>query len=180
VTNGTTTHILPLLTDRGLSTQVGTLALTFVGLAMFAGRILGGYLVDRFFAPYITACSFLVPLVGIVLLCIGSAALFPLLGAICVGLGLGSEIALMGFLIGRYFGLRGYGEIYGYLMAAFLVGAGLGAWIMGACFDATHSYDLAFIGFGLSLIVASVLVCRLGPYVYPCRVLPRDIEPSLK
>ncbi len=167
VTNGTITHIVPLLTDRGLSTQVGTLALTFVGSAMFAGRIIGGCLVDRFFAPYITAFFFLVPLVGIILLSIGSAALFPLLGAICVGLGLGSEIALMGFLVGRYFGLRGYGQIYGYVMAAFLVGAGLGAWIMGVCFDATHSYHPAFIGFGLALIVASFLVCRLGPYLYP-------------
>ncbi len=167
VTNGTTTHIVPLLTDRGLSTRVGTLALTFVGLAMIAGRVLGGHLVDRFFAPYITACFFLVPLVGIILLHFGSAPQFPLLGAICVGVGLGSEIALMGFLVGPYFGLRGYGEIYGYLMAAFLVGAGLGAWIMGVCYDATHSYDLAFVGFALSLIVASFLVCRLGPYVYP-------------
>ena len=179
VTNGVTTHIVPLLTDRGLSTEVATLALTSIGLAMIAGRVFGGYLIDRFFAPYVAAYFFMMPLVGIILLGTGSAGVVLPLGTICIGLGLGSEIALMGFFVGRYFGLRVYGEIYGYVMSAFLVGAGLGAWVMGACFDATHSYHLAFVGFSLSLIVASFLICQLGPYVYPVsRSLSRDTGPS--
>ncbi len=38
------------------------------------------------------------------------------------------------------FGLRAFGEIYGYLFAAFVLGAGVGPLIMGGGFDATGSY----------------------------------------
>ena len=166
-TNGTIAHIVPLLTDRGLSNQLATLVLTSAGLAMIGGRILSGYLVDRFFAPYVAACFFLLPLVGILFLGVGWAGVVPLLGAICVGLGLGAVIALTAFLIGRYFGLRAFGEMYGYVMAVFLFGSGLGPWLMGVCFDVTRSYNLALTGFALLLVIASLLISRLGPYIYP-------------
>lgn len=167
VTNGILTHIVPLLTDRGLSTQLASLVLTSSGLAMIAGRVLSGYLLDRIFAPYVAVCFFLVTLVGVALLGSGWGGIVPLLGAICAGLGLASEMDLMAFLVGRYFGLRAYGEIYGYVMAVFLFGAGLGPWIMGVSFDATRSYNPAFAGFGMALLLASLLICRLGPYTYP-------------
>ena len=97
----------------------------------------------------------------------GSAGIAPLIGALCLGLGLGSETALIAFLAGRYFGMRHYGEIYGYLFAVFLFGSGLGPWLMGVCFDITGSYNPALVGFGLALLIASYLISRLGPYLYP-------------
>jgi cyanate permease len=165
--NGTIAHIVPLLTDRGVSNQFATLVLTTAGLALIGGRLLGGYLLDRFFGPYVAACFFLLPFAGIALLGSGSKGVVPVMGAIGLGLGLGSETALIAFLAGRYFGMRHYGEIYGYLFAVFLLGAGLGPWLMGVCFDATGSYNVALVAFGLALLVASFLICRLGPYAYP-------------
>jgi MFS family permease len=165
--NGTIAHIVPLLTDRGLSNQLATLVLTASGLALIGGRLLGGYLLDRFFGPYVAACFFLLPFVGVALLGSGSTGVVPEVAAIGLGLGLGSETALIAFLAGRYFGMRHYGEIYGYLFAVFLFGSGLGPWLMGVCFDATGSYNIALGAFGLALLVASFLISRLGPYAYP-------------
>jgi MFS family permease len=165
--NGTTAHIVPILTDRGISTRLATSILSVTGLALIGGRIVSGYLLDRFFAPYVSAGFFLLPLTGIVLLSTGAGGIVPFLGTICLGLGIGSEIDIMAFLVGRYFGLRKFGEIYGYIMGVFVFGSGLGPTIMGFCFDFTHSYDLALAGFGVALLVASVLVSRLGPYAYP-------------
>jgi predicted MFS family arabinose efflux permease len=169
--NGTIAHIVPILTDRGVSTRLATSVLSASGIALIAGRFLTGYLLDRFFAPYVAACSFLVPLMGIVLIRSGTSGFVPLLGSVCLGLGLGAEVDLMAFFIGRYFGLRSFGEIYGYLMAVFLLGTGLGPWIMGVCFDITHSYNLALAGFAFALATAAALVARLGPYPLPARLL---------
>ena len=165
--NGTIAHIVPLLTDRGVASRSATLVLSVSGLALIGGRLLSGYLLDRFFAPYVSACFFLLPLAGIALLGLGFGGILPMTGAVCLGLGLGAETALIAFLVGRYFGMRQYGEIYGYLLAAFLFGSGLGPWLMGVCFDAMGSYNPALAGFAILLIVASFLISRIGPYVYP-------------
>jgi MFS family permease len=165
--NGTIAHIVPLLTDGGVSNKFATLALTTSSLALIAGRILSGYLLDKFFAPYVAACFFLFPLFGIALLGAGSGGPVSLLAAVCLGLGIGSELNVTAFLVGRYFGLRSFGEIYGYLTAAFLFGSGLGPWVMGVCFDMTRSYSPALAGFSVALVAASFFISRLGPYAYP-------------
>jgi MFS family permease len=165
--NGIIAHIVPLLTDRGVSDEFATLVLTVSSLALIAGRILSGYLLDRFFAPYVAAWFFLLPLAGIAFLGADSGGAVSLLAAVCLGLGIGSELNVAAFLVGRYFGLRTFGEIYGYLTAVFLFGSGLGPWVMGACFDRTGSYNLALAGFSLALVVASFLISRLGVYAYP-------------
>jgi predicted MFS family arabinose efflux permease len=165
--NGTIAHIVPLLTDRGVSSEFATLMLTASSLALIVGRILSGYLLDWFFAPYVAVCFFLLPLIGIALLSAGSGGAVALIAAVCLGLGIGSELNVTAFLVGRYFGLRTFGEVYGYLTAVFLFGSGLGPWVMAACFDRTHSYNLALAGFSLALVVASLFISRLGPYAYP-------------
>jgi hypothetical protein len=83
-----------------------------------------------------------------------------------IGFSLGAEVDIVGFLVGRYFGLRRYGEIYGYIFAIFTVGSGIGSYLMGLSFDRTHSYAPALIGFAFMLLIASIFISRLGPYRY--------------
>jgi predicted MFS family arabinose efflux permease len=165
--NGTIAHIVPLLTDRGITTALATSVLSVTGIALIGGRVVSGYFLDRFFAPYVAACFFLLPLTGIILLSTGAGGIVPFLGTICLGVGTGSEIDIMAFLVSRYFGIRKFGEIYGYIMGIFVFGSGLGPTLMGFCYDHTHSYDLALAGFGLALVVAILLISRLGAYTYP-------------
>jgi len=176
--NGTIAHIVPILTDRGISVVIATSVLSAAGLALIAGRIFSGYLLDRFPAQYVAAAFFFIPLMGILCLGSGSGGVVPLVGAAFLGMGIGAEIDLLAFLVGRYFGLRNFGQIYGYLMAVFIFGSGLGPWIMGVCFDLRHSYTLALIGFSAALAIASLLISRLGPYAYPAIRLNEKLESS--
>src|SRR5207237_98265 len=50
--NGTVAHVVPLLTDAGLSPASAAATMGIFGLATMAGRLLAGYLVDRFPAAY--------------------------------------------------------------------------------------------------------------------------------
>lgn len=167
--NGTIGHLVPLLTDRGIGVQRATSTLSAVGLSVIGGRLVAGYLLDRFFAPYVAAGLFLVPLTGLALLGAGVGGAAPVLAAISLGFGLGSEVDVIGFLVGRYFGLRAFGELYGYLFAIFTLGSGFGPYLMAVSFDVTQSYNVTLIGFGGALLVASFLISRLGPYAFAAR-----------
>ncbi len=146
--NGTNGHLVPLLMDRGLSARVAASAVAVMGLSTIAGRLIGGYLMDRIFAPYLAAGVFLLPLVPLTLLGAGAAGAGPFVAAICLGLSLGAEVDLLGFLVSRYFGLSAFGEIYGYVFAIFTFGAGIGVYFMGLSFDLARSYNPALVGFG--------------------------------
>jgi predicted MFS family arabinose efflux permease len=115
--NGSIAHIVPLLANRGVSTQAATAALSSAGLALILGRILSGYCLDRLFAPFVSATFFLVPLCGILLLGSGTNTALALFAAILLGIGIGAEVDIMAFLVGHYFGLSSYGRIYGTLRA---------------------------------------------------------------
>ncbi len=164
---GTIAHIVPLLADRGIATSTATAVLSSAGLALVAGRLFAGYLLDRIFAPYVAAVFFLAPMIGIALLLFTSAASVAAIATILVGIGLGAEVDLIAFLLSRYFGMRAFGEIYGYLFALFMLGAGAGPFAMGVWYDATGSYRMMLGCFVGALLVASGLMFGLGPYAYP-------------
>jgi predicted MFS family arabinose efflux permease len=169
--NGVIGHLVPLLTDRGLDVRQATAALSAVGLATIAGRLVAGYMLDRLFAPYVAAGLFLLPLVAIVLLTTGAAGVGPAVAAVSLGFGLGAEIDVIGFLVSRYFGLRAYAQIYGTLFGIFTLGTGFGPVLMALCFDLTGSYNTTLIGFGAALVCASLLVSRLGDYPFPVQAV---------
>jgi predicted MFS family arabinose efflux permease len=173
--NGAIAHLVALLTDRGMAPNVATSLLIAVGLATLLGRLISGFLLDRIFAPRLAAAIFLIPLIGMTTLLLGGASSAAgLAAAICFGFSLGAEVDIVGYLVSRYFGLRHYGEIYGYIFAIFTIGSGLGPYVMGLSFDQTHSYSVALSAFCGMLIVASATILCLGPYRYPAK----QAEPS--
>lgn len=173
--NGTVAHVVPLLTDRGISATEATAILGVFGLATLAGRLLAGYLVDRVFAPHVATIFFLAPIAGFALLATASGPLAAT-GVVLMGLGLGTEIDLIAFLISRYFGQRAFGELYGYFFMVFGIGSSLGRYLGGLVFDTAGSYRPALIGAAVALVAAVTLVNRFGAYAYPVR---HDIVPRL-
>jgi MFS family permease len=165
--NGTLTHIVPLLTDRGISRQVATAALSGTGFALIFGRILSGWCLDRFWGPYVAIAFFVSPMAGIAILASGAGGFAPFLGAIACGLGIGAEIDLMAFFTSRYFGLRDYAKLYGTMFGIFALGVGIGPALSGASFDRFQSYAPAFVIFEIMLVVSCLIFLRLGPYPFP-------------
>ena len=167
--NGTLTHVVALLTDRGIPLSAATGALSAAGLALIAGRIVSGWCIDRLFAPYVAIGFFVIPMVGIALLASRAGGMVPLAGAILCGLGVGAEVDIMAFMVSRYFGLKAYGTIYAVMFAVFSFAQGFGASIAGWSYDRYHSYGPAFIIFEVFLVVTCVMIAPLGPYPYPKR-----------
>jgi predicted MFS family arabinose efflux permease len=173
--NGTVAHVIPLLTDRGFSRNAATAIFGLFGLATLAGRLFAGYLVDRIFASYVATAFFLAPIAGLVFL-VSAAGPLPAVGVVLFGLGLGTEIDLIAFLVSRYFGQRAFGELYGYFFMVFGLGSSIGRALGGYVFDLTGSYNAAFAGAAVLLAAAVIFVNRLGAYTYP---VDHHIEPAL-
>lgn len=177
--SGTIAHLPALLTDGGAGEKIVTIVLATVGISSVIGRLVMGYLLDKFFAPYIASVACLISLVSVVTLLIGTTGLCPFIGAVGLGIGIGAEGNIIGYFVGRYFGLRYFGEICGYLFSAFGAGAAAGPYILGACFDLTNSYNIALLASAFGLVAAAITFYRTGPYRFTdMAALESKEEPS--
>jgi MFS family permease len=160
---GVIVHFVPMLTDAGLTpTRAGALA-GLLGLAIIAGRLATGILVDRVFAPRVAFVVFMLSAVGCWLLAWGGVA-WAAQAAILVGFAMGAEIDLISYCVARYFGMAAYGRIYGWLYAVFMIGTAIGPLIAGAAFDRFGDYVAALIVLGSALAVASLMSWSLDPF----------------
>lgn len=162
--NGCLIHLIPILTDRGISSQRAALAASLLGGATLIGRAGTGYLLDRFFASHVAVWFFAGTALGVVLLSTGVAGLPVMVAAILLGLGNGAEADIMAYQMSRYFGLRAFAEIYSYILAAYTLGGVVGPLLMGIGFDSTGSYQLILMLFLVAVVASVVLMLRLGPY----------------
>jgi MFS family permease len=162
--HGCVVHLVPLLSDQGVSSNRVALATSLLGSALLIGRVGSGYLLDRFFAPRVALCLFGAAACGIAVLRMGAASGLVLLAVFLIGLGMGSEVDIIAYLVSRYFGLRAFGEVYGYAFAFYVLAGALGPWLMGLGFDRSGSYGSVLVGFFLATLLAVVLMTRLGPY----------------
>ena len=165
--NGTIAHVAPLLTDRGVSASQAASVLSVVGAAAIVGRLLGGYLIDRVWAPLIATVFSAGMIGGIGILLFARTLGEATCATALLGLGLGLEADLVGFLVSRYLGTRSFGTLFGYAFASFMLGSSLGPVAMGAVFDATNSYALCQIAFMACAALAAVGLLAMGRYAYP-------------
>ena len=127
------------------------------------GRLITGYLIDRIFAPYVTAVIFTLVAAGCLALGVGGIT-YAFLAAIALGFAVGAEVDLIGYFTARYFGLANYGMIYGVQYSVFSLGAGISPVLAGYIWDVNGNYDLALIGAAVLLIVGVIIALTLPKF----------------
>ncbi|WP_343046884.1 MFS transporter [Sphingomonas chungangi] len=161
VVAGMIVHLVPLLQDRGLAPGEAARDAAMMGFAVIVGRLVVGWLCDRVHAPYVAFVFLMLPVAScLILLAHGPAIPAVLL----LGLAAGAEIDLLAYLVSRYFGLRAYGEVYGWLLSIFSLGAGLGPVLIGWSFDRAGSYAPMLVAASCIISLGAVLVATLGPF----------------
>jgi MFS family permease len=162
---GIVPHIALLALDRGLSTGQAAAVASAYGLSTIAGRVLVGWLADHFPVPRVAIAFFACSAAGFVLAAtVGASAGLPMLVlvALTIGLGFGAESDVIALFISRYFGQRAFAAIYGYLLAAFLVGSSIGPALFGFVRDASGGYS-AVMTIATALMAAACLALALLP-----------------
>jgi MFS family permease len=156
--NGVLAHLIPLLTDRGLSASTAAFAASMLGVLTLIGRLLTGALLDRFSGSYVAALFFAMAALGVAALSQVSGIWAAYAAAGLVGLGMGAEADVMPYLISRYFALESFAEIYGYTFTAYAFAAAFGPLLMGWSFDRFHSYAIAAVALAGAMLAGAIAI----------------------
>ncbi|SFO02915.1 MFS transporter [Sphingomonas sp. OK281] len=142
------------------------LALTpLVGLSAIIGRIFGGWLLDRLWAPGISFVILALPAISCWLLT-GTTLDYPTAAAaiVLIGFALGIEYDVVAYFVARYFGMRSYAAIYGLLYVCFALGSGLGPLAFARDYDLHGNYSFSLTTAAFALVAAAAAFLALGRY----------------
>ena len=155
----------PILLDRGLAQEQAALVMSVLGLGIFAGRIITGLLLDRFWAGFVGFPLLCLPAFSSYIL-LGDTIAFPAaaLAGFLLGFAAGAESDLIAYLTGRYFGMAHYGKIYGMLYMPFGLFSAVSPIVYAFVRDTTGSYDpILTVAIG-AYVIGGALLLGLGRY----------------
>jgi MFS family permease len=153
-------HLPGHLLNTGIEAQSASFIVSLVMIIVIVSKILLGILNDRF-GPIISTAGALT-LMGISFLLFATISDYKLalFAAVIYGVGLAAVTVIPPLITGQMYGQKDYSAIYAIIGAMGSLGLALGTPAIGFVFDKTGSYDLAFYG----CIVAIVLVLVLMVY----------------
>lgn len=158
------THMVPLLTDRGIPVATAATAFATTALCNASWQIAIGMMLDRSKAPRFAGIFLIVSVIGLILIGATTGLTWLLAGAVLLGIGSGTEYGLLPCLIPRYFGVRSFSEIYGTIFGFSILVSGFTPILMGVVFDANGNYNLALVLIAVALICSAVLIFLMPAY----------------
>lgn len=173
--NGLISHLSAMLTDRGISLGTSAQALSVMGASGLVGRLITGFLLDRFFAVRVSLLLFTATAAGVIFLSLNStpSAFF---GSAIIGFAAGGESDITPYLLSRYFSLQRFSTLYGMAWTAFAAGTAIGPVLMGRLYASTGGYTSQGIElFALPTLLSAGLMAVMPSYP----TLMRDINPDL-
>jgi MFS family permease len=173
VTSGLSVHLVAMLIEIGQSTLAAAALMASLGIGMVVGRLVGGYLLDRFHGGQVASAFMIIAAVGVAGLMTGyNNALLLACALFVIGFAIGTETDCVPYLCSKYFGLANLALAVASLGGIVALGASMGPLVAGWIYDSLQSY------WRYQFIVASVFVVAafsfLGLGRYPhFEALPR-------
>jgi len=140
---------------QGDAARVLSLVLSF----SIAGRLLMGWLADRFSKKYVMLLTYLLVAAGIPLLFLGRTRLAIYASAAVFGVGLGGDYMIIPLMTAEIFGMQILGRLLGVILTAGGIAEAVSPWITGRLRDATGSYsESCFLLVGIALLGAAAVL----------------------
>jgi predicted MFS family arabinose efflux permease len=166
------THHVAHLVEAGQTKILVAGIVGLVGLVSIPGKILWGYLADRWWPEwiYLAGCTFVVA--GITVL-LGIGPVSPLwhlyLYAALMGVGYAVSPAMTPIMCGLFFGGPHFGVIFGALNTLYHAGGASGVWLAGYAHDLTGNYHLPFSASIASVTATAFLIWLVAPRHIPAK-----------
>jgi MFS family permease len=144
VMSATITHVMPYLGSIGLARSAAGFVAAAIPVASIAGRLLFGWVGDRYGRRSATAAAFI--MIGMGIFCFGLASiagywlLFPFV--VLFGIGYGGSNTLRISLARVYFGRANFGGIFGLILGISVLGGIIAPPLAGWVYDTTGSYRI--------------------------------------
>jgi MFS family permease len=156
-------NLVPVLVEAGLTAREAAGIAGANGLAVIAGRLVGGWVLDRVGAKILTVVTTLGCIVLPAGLLLGSGSLPIATGAVLLAAFLGGvKYPAVVYLVNLYFGPRSFGTLYGTISIAAALAVGAGPLAANYVFDVNKSYSPVLWAVIPALAVAAALYASLG------------------
>jgi MFS family permease len=150
-----TTHLIPLVTDQGISPVTAGSMLGWYGLMSLAGILIAGPAADRIGSKIPIVITFVLRVCLFLLVLKYKTVVSLYLFALFFGFTHLVTAPLTPMLIAKLYGSKHLGLLTGFPNTIHFVGGGLWPFLAGVIFDKTGSYQLAFV---VSAVAAAVAV----------------------
>ncbi len=151
--SGTQQNLKLLLSlDRNYSQSEAARVLSLVLAFSIFGRLLIGWLADRFPKKWVMLLTYMLVACGIPLLFLGKTHAAVNMSAGVFGIGLGGDYMIIPLIAAQIFGIRALGKLLGVILTAGGVAEALSPWLVGWLRDNTGNYFascIVLIGFAL-------------------------------
>jgi predicted MFS family arabinose efflux permease len=165
LTMGLTIHMFLILTEAGISRSSAAWLTSLSGVAGICGKLITGFLLDRFKPNWIGGITLGAAALAFLLLDVGRNSLPLIVIAMLVnGYAAGTKTQITGQLTAAYGGMKNFGKIYGVMAALMALAAGLGPTFAGAIYDYFGSYG-PFLAVGaIGCVLGGALMISLPAY----------------
>ena len=165
ITIAVSVHQFPILVEAGAGRDTAAWLASMAGVAGVIGKLLTGWLLDRFHARWVGGLTLASTALAYPLLLesLRSPALIALAIAVS-GYAAGTKIQLCGYLTARYAGMRHYGAIFGFMSSMIALASGLGPLLAGVSHDISGGYGPLLIAGTVMSLASGALVFSLGRY----------------
>lgn len=156
-------HIVPHVTDLGISATIAATIVGAIGGFSIIGRLGMGFISDRLGnkVAFIIALSLLV--IALVWLQFAREVWMLYLFAAIYGIAHGAFFTLFSPMVAELFGIRSLGTILGVVFAVGIGGTAISPLLAGYIFDITGSYQIIFLILLALSIIAIILILFLRP-----------------
>lgn len=158
------THVVAFAQDRGVDAFLAGNLLALMGLTGLIGIVAAGAFSDRSGPMWPTLLAFAGRVAVFALIMADQSPLSVAIFALVFGLTFMVTAPLTVVFVKESFGTRHLGTLTGLVTMVHHVCGGLGAYLGAAVFDATGTYDAAFVIMGISSFIAVGLTMMLRSY----------------
>jgi MFS family permease len=156
-------HFVLFQLDLGYTKALAARAMRALLISSLAGRVIVGYFADRYVKKNLMALFYLALGVSIPLLFWAQrdAALWGF--AVVFGFAMGADYMLIPLVTAECFGLKALGKLLALIILAYSPGQWGGPWLAGKIFDATSSYNLAWVIIAVAGVLGSATIYAISP-----------------
>jgi MFS family permease len=170
-TSALSAHAIPALVDRGNTLIQAAALVAAVGVGGIIGRLLSGFLLDRFQASRVGFFIFMTAVPGFPAL-IFAPEWLVVVALFMLGVVAGSEIDTLAYLISRHFDVTNFAFTSSLIFIFFVLGGGLGATLAGLAYDAAGNYTSVSIAVAVLIFISAAILLTLPKY----RTFEQDAE----
>ncbi|RZJ97781.1 MAG: MFS transporter, partial [Novosphingobium sp.] len=165
VTIALVVHQIPILQSIGVSRTAAANYAGMAGLAGVAGKLVTGWLLDRYPARWVGGLTLAATALTFVLLLVPNRTMPIIFAAMFInGYAAGTKLQIAGYLTSAYGGMKNFGAIFGTMASLIAAGSGLGPLLGGYVFDRYGTYD-PYLWIGIvGTLISAFLIFGLPGY----------------